>query len=123
MTDIAGRLAGVTVLVLTRPFLSGYVCAVLAEAEAWAVTTGPGDCDVAALAEVSRPLVACVEADLDGLDVLLPALEAHRIPCLMVFRASQREGPAKQWAGPVLRQPFAGFQIIDALQNLLKTEA
>ena len=121
MTDIAGRLAGVTVLVLTRPFLSGYVCAVLEEAEAAALAKTPGECDVAGLVGAFRPLVACVEADLDGLDVLLPAFEAHRIPCVMVLRAARGEDSAQQWPGPILRQPFAGFQIIDALQNLLRT--
>lgn len=124
MTDIAGRLAGVTVLVLARPFLLGYINAVLQDAGATALIAPVADEDVASMTAAARPVIACVEADaLRTFDVLMPSLEAHGIPCLMMLAARQRQDPSEDQPGVTLRQPFAGFQIIDALENLIRAGA
>ena len=120
MTDVAGRLAGVTVLVLTSRFLSGYVCAVLRDAQAVAVAPAVAECNAAFLSGALAPHVACVEMNLEGIDAIAPMLEARGIPCLVLSRTGRSEVPGRQLSGPVLRQPFAGFQIVDAVQDLLK---
>lgn len=121
MTDIAGRLAGVAVLVLARPFLRGYIIAVLRDAGATVLIAPVIDEDVADVTGATRPAIACIEADaLQEFDVLMPSLESHGIPCLMMLAARLRADPLDDRPGSTLRQPFAGFQIVDALDHLIR---
>jgi len=121
MTDIAGRLLGVTVLVLAGPFLSGYITAVLVDAQATTLMWGLSEGEIADLARTSRGLVACIDADaMEDFHAMMPVLEAGGVPCLMLLAARRRDDPPKDWSRAALSQPFAGFQIVEALENLTR---
>jgi hypothetical protein len=123
MSDIAGRLDGVTVLVRTRPFLSDYICAVLAEARACTVISALGGADVMSSIAASGPLVACLDGDMEGVDLLMPALEEKGVRCLILLGARPRDEPPTNSRWPTLRQPFAGFQVVDAMESLVRRPA
>jgi len=121
MTDIAGRLLGVTVVVLARPFLRGYICAVLADAQATTLVSDLSEGEIADFAYPSRPLVACIEADaMDESDAVIPVLEAGGVPYLMLLAARRRDHPPENRSAAALGQPFAGFQIVEALENIAR---
>ena len=124
MTGIAGRLLGVTVLVLARPFLRGYICAVLDDAQATALLPDLPEVEIADFAHPSLPLVACIEADvMEEFGAVIAVLEAGGVPCLMLLAARRREHPPEYRSGAALGQPFAGFQVIEALENLARKTA
>jgi hypothetical protein len=123
MTDIAGRLSGVTILLVEgRPFLRGYINQVLHDAGA--IVVGPVETahhlNIATCAVRAR--VACLDLDPSpSAEALLGELEARRIPYLMLLTGPHCDGSCAGSPAATLKQPFAGFQIVDALQQLATT--
>jgi hypothetical protein len=123
MTDIAGRLAGITILLVEgRPFLRGYISQVLHDAGAIVVEplVTAHTLNIASDTLVAR--VACLDLDPSPpAEALLLDLEARRIPYLMLLTAAHGDGAFTGRPAATLKQPFAGFQIVDALQQLART--
>ena len=83
----------------------------------WGLSEGK----IADLAHTSRGLVACIEADaMEDFHAMMPVPEAGGVPCLMFLAARRRDDTPRDWSGAALNQPFPGFQIVEALDNLTR---
>lgn len=118
MTDIAGRLSGVTVILEVDAFLRGYLGSTLLEAEA-SIIASPSFGEIEQVARVSSPVIACIEVDALERDLSLEQrVRSQGIPCLLLLGVRSSEDYRDARRGPSLRQPFAAFQVVNALTAL-----